>query len=140
MIGLNVSDEDSEMMEMLSARRLWHKHAVRLQALLRRADGKRPGEIAEFLGLRHLNTVRACVRRYNAGGVTSLLRDKTRKPGKKPVSQAAKNRLCKLVCAEKPRGERLVIGGVDIDYSTLLTLGRPHLDPCQHRYLNRKSI
>ena len=53
----------------------------------------------------HLNTVRACVRRYSGSGVGSLLCDKTRKPGKKPISQAVKDRLCKLVCNEKPKSE-----------------------------------
>jgi len=37
--------------------------------------------------------------------VDSLLRDKTRKPGKGPVSQAVKNEICRLVCNEKPNGE-----------------------------------
>jgi len=101
----NLNSEDRDMMErLLSAGRLRHKYAVRLQAVLRRADGWGAGEIAGILGM-HLNTVRSCVRRYNGGGVEALLRDKTRKPGKPPVSQAVKDEICRLVCAETPRGE-----------------------------------
>jgi transposase len=33
------------------------------------------------------------------------LRDKTRKPGREPISQEVKNEICRLVCNEKPAGE-----------------------------------
>ena len=101
----NLNDEDKGLMEqLLDAGHLKHKYAVRLQAVLHRAGGKRAGEIAGFLRM-HLNSVRSCVLRYNEGGVEALLRDKTRKPGKPPVSQAAKDEVCRLACNGTPEGE-----------------------------------
>jgi transposase len=97
--------EDKTLMEnLLAAGRLRHKHAVRLQAVLLRSRGKQTGEIADFLGVSPAS-VPAHVRRYNEGGVRALLRDKTRKPGKAPVAQAVKERVCRLACTEKPEGE-----------------------------------
>lgn len=92
------------MEKLLNAGRLSHKYAVRLQTVLLRARGKGTREISDFLGI-HPNSVGSYVRRYNDGGICALLRDKTRKPGKPPVSQATKDEICRLVCAEKPKGE-----------------------------------
>jgi len=101
----NLNEEDKELMEqLLEAGQLKHKYAVRLQTVLLRARGKGTGEIADFLGLDPA-TVPLHIRRYNGGGVGSLLRDKTRKPGKAPVSQAAKDEVCRLACNETPPGE-----------------------------------
>jgi hypothetical protein len=38
----------------------------------------------------------------NEGGLNALLTDKTRKPGKAPISIEVKNELCTLVCNERP--------------------------------------
>jgi transposase len=43
------------------------------------------------------------VKRYNEGGIESLIHDKTRKPGKAPIGEEIKNELCKVVCTEKPK-------------------------------------
>ncbi|GHU12337.1 hypothetical protein FACS1894161_0340 [Spirochaetia bacterium] len=75
---------------------------MRLQTVLHRASGKATNDIAAFLGI-HPMTVSGYVKRYNEGGIESLVRDKTRKPGKPPVTEAVKNRLCKTVCTEKPK-------------------------------------
>jgi Transposase and inactivated derivatives len=101
----HLNDEDKALMEkLLGAGQLKHKYAVRLQTVLLRARGKGVGDAADFLGIAAA-TVSLHVRRYNDGGVESLLRDKTRKPGKPPVSQALKNKICRLVCTATPRGE-----------------------------------
>jgi len=100
-----INSEDIELMEkLLSAGRIEHKYAVRLQTVLLRAKGKGTCEIIDFLGI-HQSTVSLYINRYNTYGIDSLLRDKTRKPGKKPISQEVKNKICRLVCNEKPPGE-----------------------------------
>jgi hypothetical protein len=43
------------------------------------------------------------VKRYNAGGVEALLKDKTRKPGIAPIPQELKDRLTRFVYQEKPK-------------------------------------
>lgn len=101
----NLNSEDKQLMEkLLSVGRIEHKFAVRLQTILLRAKGKGSSEIAEFLGI-NISTVSAYIKRYNVCGIDSLLRDKTRKPGKKPVSQKIKNDIYRLACSEKPKDE-----------------------------------
>ena len=92
------------MEKLLSAGHIEYKFAVRLKTVLLRANGKGTTEIAEFLGI-HQSTVGLYINRYNAFGIQSLLSDKTRKPGKEPISQEIKNEICRLVCNEKPKGE-----------------------------------
>ena len=100
-----LNPEDKLLMERaLAAGHIQHKYAVRLQTVLLRAKGKGTGEISEFLGI-HQSTVGLYINRYNNYGIDSLLRDKTRKPGKEPISQDIKNEICRLVCNEKPKGE-----------------------------------
>jgi len=100
-----LNPEDKSLMEkLLSARHIQHKYAIRLQTIQLRDKGKGTGEIAEFLGI-HPSTVGLYINRYNKFGIDSLIQDKTRKPGKKPVSQKTKNEIYKLVCNEKPKGE-----------------------------------
>ena len=101
----NLNSEDKELIEkLLSIGHIEHKYAVRLQTILLRAKGKGTDEISEFLGI-HQSTVGLYINRYNAFGIDSLLHDKTRKPGKKPISQDIKNEIYRLVCNEKPIGE-----------------------------------
>jgi transposase len=100
-----LNQEDRELMEkLLSAGRIEYKYAVRLKTLLLRANGKGTAEISEFLGI-HRSTVSLYINRYNTCGIESLLSDKTRKPGKEPISQEIKNEIYRLVCNEKPIGE-----------------------------------
>ena len=100
-----LNPEDKSLMEnLLSAGHIKHKYAVRLQTILLRANGKGTGEISEFLRI-NKSTVGLYINRYNKHGIDSLLRDKTRKPGKEPVSQKIKNEIYRLVCNEKPKDE-----------------------------------
>jgi transposase len=133
----NLETEDKEMMEkLLSAGQLKYKYAVRLQTVLQRAKGKGTKEISEFLAI-HPSTVSLYINRYNQYGIDSLLRDKTRKPGKAPIGQEIKDRLARIVCTEKPKdethwscrtlGKRLGIGRTAVN-RILNELGlRPHL-------------
>jgi len=101
----NLNSEDKAIMEkVLSAGHIEHKVAVRLQTVLLRVRGKRTSEIADFLGI-HTSTVSLYINRYNDFGIDALLHDKTRKPGKEPVSQQVKNAIYRLVCNEKPKSE-----------------------------------
>jgi transposase len=94
--------EDKRLTEnILSAGNIKHKFAVRLQTVSRRANGEAANNIARFLGI-HTNTVSCYVRRYNDGGIGALVRDKTRKPGKAPISVELKNEICRLACTVKP--------------------------------------
>ena len=132
-----LNDEDKRLMEqLLAAGQLKHKYAVRLQTVLLRARGKGTGEIADFLRM-DASTVPLHIRRYNDGGVESLLRDKTRKPGKPPVSQAAKDEVCRLACSGTPEGEthwscRSLAGRAGISHTSVGAILReaglkPHL-------------
>jgi transposase len=96
--------EDIEFMEsVLAAGDIKHKYAVRVQAVLGRARKQSTNDISAILGI-DIVTVSRYVKRFNEGGVESLLRDKTRKPGKVPISDETKNELCRIVCNEKPEG------------------------------------
>ena len=101
----NLNPEDKELMEnLLSGGHIEHKYAVRLQTVLLREKDKGTGEISEFLGIDRA-TVSLYINRYNTYGIDSLLHDKTRKPGREPISQETHNELCRLVCKEKPKDE-----------------------------------
>ncbi len=96
---------DLQIMESLLADgHIEHKYAVRLQTVLNRAKKFSTNDIAKFLGI-NINTVSSHVRRYNEGGIESLLRDKTRKPGIEPISETVKNTLVQFVCQNKPEHE-----------------------------------
>jgi len=100
-----LNSEDQNLMEkLLSAGHVKHKYAVRLQTILLRAKGKRTEEISDFLGI-HPCTVSLYINRYNTLGISSLLQDKTRKPGNEPISQETKNKVIRLACNEKPKNE-----------------------------------
>ena len=97
-----ITNDDIELMDkILSAGNLQHKYAVRLQTVCNRAKGKTTNDTASFLGI-NIVTVSRYVHRFNTGGIESLLRDKTRLPGKAPISDEIKNELCRIVCNEKP--------------------------------------
>jgi transposase len=133
----NLNGDDKDLMEkLLSAGHIAHKFAVRLQTVLLRTKGKGTKELSEFLGI-HPSTVSLYINRYNEYGIDSLLRDKTRKPGKAPISQEIKDELSRIVCTEKPKdethwscrtlGKRLGIGHTAVN-RILNELGlKPHL-------------
>ncbi|MDR2717965.1 MAG: helix-turn-helix domain-containing protein [Treponema sp.] len=100
-----INKEDKLLMQrLLSTGRLEQKFARRLQTVLLREKGKSTADIAEFLGINRA-AISLYVNRYNTCGINSLLNDKTRKPGKEPVSQKIKNEICRLACNEKPKDE-----------------------------------
>jgi len=72
--------------------------------VLFRAKNKGTEEIAGSLGI-HQATVSSYINRYNAYGIDSLMQNKTRKPGKEPISHEIKNEIYRLVCNEKPAGK-----------------------------------
>ena len=99
----NLDHEDKVLMEkLLKAGHIAHKYARRLQIILHRAQGKSAQAIALSYGVGR-STVSTIVKRYNDGGLASLLHDKTRKPGKAPIDEALKNRICQAACHEKPK-------------------------------------
>lgn len=98
-----ITDDDILLMEkILTAGILQHKYAIRLQTVINRSRGKSTIDTACFLGI-NVVTVSRYVHRYNDGGLESLLKDKTRLPGKTPISVEVKNELCRIVCNEKPK-------------------------------------
>ena len=98
-----VNEKDVMLMEALLAEgHLEHKYAVRLQTVINRSKNVSTNTVASVLGI-NLNSVSNYVKRYNKGGVESLLQDKTRKPGKAPISPDMKNKLVQFVCQEKPK-------------------------------------
>jgi transposase len=83
----NLAPEDKALMEKaLASGNIMHKYAIRLQTVLRRANGKSVAEVACGVGINRA-TVSSFINRYNRGGLDSLLRDKTRKSGTPPVSE-----------------------------------------------------
>jgi len=100
-----LNEEDRELMEkLLSSGHIEHRFAVRLMTVLLRDKGKGTEEISEFLRI-HPASVSKYIKQYNKYGINSLLRNKSRGFGKKPVSQEIKNEIYRLACNEKPPGE-----------------------------------
>jgi len=96
------SSDDIALMEgLLKAGNIRHKYAVRIQTVLNRAAGKSTTETAQFLGINIMSVSRHVIR-FNAGGVDSLIHDKSRKPGTPPVSLDLKNEISRIVCTEEP--------------------------------------
>jgi transposase len=133
----NLNAEDKDLMEkLLSAGHIEYKYALRLKTVLLRVKGKGTQEISDFLGI-HPTTVSLYINRYNEQGIDSLLRDKSRKPGKQPVSQEIKDELCRIVCTEKPQdethwscrtlGRRLGIGSTTVNRILNEQGLKPHL-------------
>jgi transposase len=133
----NTTDADISFMDtILAVGNIQHKYAIRLQAVLSRARKRSTNDTAAILGI-NIVTVSKYVHRFNEGGVESLLRDKTRLPGKKPIPVEVKNELSRIVCNEKPENathwssrelaKRLGIGHASV--STILRERglKPHL-------------
>jgi transposase/transcriptional regulator with XRE-family HTH domain len=98
----DITEEEITLMERLLADgQIQHKYAVRIQVVLCRAQKRSTNDTAAFLGL-NIMTVSRCVHRFNEGGVSALLKDKTRLPGKEPISLEVKNNISRIVCNEKP--------------------------------------
>jgi transposase len=99
----NITGEELAMLKQLvNSGKLKSKFAIRLLVIINRAGGKTLESISEFLTV-SLSSVIRYVKRFNSGGVESLLKDKSRKPGKAPVSVETKNEICRIACNEKPK-------------------------------------
>jgi transposase len=134
---LKVTPEELEVMKKLvGSGKLKSKFAIRLLVILNRESGKTLESIAEFLGV-SLSSVMRYIKQFNTGGVESLLKDKTRKPGKTPISREKKNGIYKIACTEKPKNAthwsvRLLAKRVGVSKSAVNTILRergikPHL-------------
>jgi transposase len=128
-VKLNVEDKDL-IEKLLAAGQIKHKYAVRLQTILLRAKNKSTDAVADFLGI-HPCTVSLHINRYNTFGIDSLLHDKTRKPGTKPISQEIKNKVYQLACNYLPEGEthwscRTLAEHVDISHTAVSTILKEH--------------
>jgi hypothetical protein len=98
----NLNEEGKDLTgKFLSAGEIKHKYAVRLQTILLRNKGKGTGGIPKFLGL-YQTIASLYINRYNERGIDALLRDKTRKPGKEPISQEIE--ICFCQNARPPSG------------------------------------
>jgi transposase len=125
------------MNDLLKAGHIEYKIARRFQIVLQRDKGKSAQEIADNYGIGR-STVSVIVNRYNAAGIESLMHDKTRKPGKAPISEELKNEICNVVCTEKPKNathwsvrdlaKRFHIGKSTINNILRERNIKPHLD------------
>ncbi|MHB9294134.1 hypothetical protein Holit_03260 [Hollandina sp. SP2] len=75
-----------------------------MRVILNRADGKTLESISELLDV-SLSSVIRYVTRFNSDGLESLLKDKTREPGKAPVSVETKHKIGAIACKEKPKDD-----------------------------------
>jgi transposase len=101
-IAPELNAEDKTLIEnILAVGKIFHMFAVRLLTVLNRSNGKETNEIAAMLGI-HPMTASLYVKRYNVGGIKALVADKTRKPGKAPISEELKNKICTTARTEKP--------------------------------------
>lgn len=115
---------------------LRHKHAVRIQVVLNRADGMRTNDIAKTLRV-HPASVSQWVHRFEHAGINGLTHDQTRLPGKARVSAQTEKEICRIVAKEKPTAAthwstRLVAERVGISHTAVSEILqrhklRPHL-------------
>jgi transposase len=99
----NITGEELAVLKKLvDSGKLPSKVAIRLLVILNRAAGKTLESISDFLSV-SLSSVIRYIKWFNADGLESLLKDKTRKPGKAPVSVETKNKVCAIACNEKPK-------------------------------------
>jgi transposase len=97
-----VSAEDRARLEAIVAdRNRTQKHVARARIILGAADRHTVTDIARRAGVGR-PTVWRWQRRFAEAGVAGLLRDKTRKPGKAPLSDEAARRVVAMTCAEPP--------------------------------------
>jgi transposase len=97
-----VSAEDRARLEAIVAdRNRAQKHVARARIILGAADRLTVAGIARRVGVGR-PAVWRWQRRFAEAGVAGLLRDKTRKPGKAPLSDEAARRVVAMTCAEPP--------------------------------------
>lgn len=133
----NIKPGDIKFMEnILSVGKIQHKYTLRIQAVLGRTQGQSTNDLALILGMNPM-TMSRYVHRFKEGGIDSLLKYKTRKPGKKTISVQVKNELCRIVPKVKPENathlstrelaKRLGIGHSSVNTILWKQGLRPHL-------------
>jgi transposase len=101
-VCLVVSADDRVRLEVIVAdRNRSQKHVARARLVLLSADRLNVATVARRAGVGR-PAVWRWQRRYAEEGVDGLLRDKTRKPGKAPLSETVTHRVVALTCAEPP--------------------------------------
>src|SRR5215813_8840659 len=97
-----VSDEDRVRLEAIIGDRTRPvKHVQRARIVLLSAERLPVLQVARRAGVSR-PAVWRWQRRYAEAGVSGLLRDKTRPPGKKPVAIETVNKVLALTCGEPP--------------------------------------
>jgi transposase len=98
-----INEADMELIQkLISGKKLQAKFAIRLLVILNRASNKTFTMISQTLNISISSAIRY-IKRYNTYGIQSLLKDKTRKPGKAPISEETKNGITRIVCNEPPK-------------------------------------
>jgi len=101
-VSIIVGEEDrSRLAEIARDRARPVKHVQRARIILQSAERGSVLEVAEIVGVSRPAVWRWQVR-YAEQGVDGLLRDKTRKPGKAPLSTAKVAEVLALTCSEPP--------------------------------------
>src|SRR4029453_7621192 len=101
-IVVNVTPEDRRRLEaIVSDRSAQQKHVWRAKIILATADGCGTSEIMRRSG-KAKPVVWTWQARFMAEGVEGLTRDKTRKPGKKPLPAATVQRVVDLALRPPP--------------------------------------
>jgi transposase len=97
-----VSAWDKERLEAIAAdRNRPQKHVQRARVVLASVDGDPVQRVAALLGVSRPMVWR-WQQRFAEGGADGLLRDKTRPPGKPPISAETVARVVALTCADPP--------------------------------------
>jgi transposase len=95
------AEERTRIAALVSDRNLPHKHIQRARIVLLSADRLAVAEVARQTGASR-PTVWRWQQRFAEAGVMGLLRDKTRKPGRKPLPAATVAKILALPCGEPP--------------------------------------
>src|SRR5271163_4755356 len=101
-VSVIVSEEDRQRLAaIVSDRSRPLKHVQRARIILRSAERLNVLDVAEAVGISR-PAVWRWQARYAEQGVEGLLRDKTRPPGKRPLSTAKVAEVLALTCSEPP--------------------------------------
>jgi transposase len=97
-----LSAAEREQLAVITAdRNRPRKHVERARIVLASADRGSAQWVAHSIGVSR-PTVWRWQQRFAESGVDGLLRDKTRKPGKPPITAETKARVVALICTEPP--------------------------------------
>ena len=140
-----VNSEDRERLAaIVEDRNRSQKHVQRARIILLSAEHLTVLEVAARSGASRPSVWR-WQRRFAEQGVDGLLRDKTRKPGKAPLSPATIARVLALPCGEAPKAAthwtgRMVASAVGISLSAVQRIWRAHrLQPHRIRTFKKSN-